>query len=168
MDALDETTEAGSALGSSQNLSITALPGIPLIEAGDDLIKIIKDGLERCSLVLKRGDILILAQKIISNLNSRNIKVASIKHAHHNFDIDHPETDSYLHRKSGSQEVIISSSKRWAKINELEKQGVKYKYFEMADNNLLNKLYNCLDLYHLFLFFEQFKWYTLNLSLIHI
>ena len=66
-----------------------------------------------------------IAQKIISNLNSRNIKVASIKHAHHNFDIDHPETDSYLHRKSGSQEVIISSSKRWAKIYELQNRQEK-------------------------------------------
>ena len=66
-----------------------------------------------------------IAQKIISNLNSRNIKVASIKHAHHNFDIDHPETDSYLHRKSGSQEVIISSSKRWAKISELQNRQEK-------------------------------------------
>jgi len=66
-----------------------------------------------------------IAQKIISNLNSRNIKVASIKHAHHNFDIDHPETDSYLHRKSGSQQVIISSSKRWAKISELQNRQEK-------------------------------------------
>ena len=65
MDALEKTTEAGSALRASQNLTITALPGIPLIEAGDDLAKIIKDGLERCSLVLKRGDIIILAQKIM-------------------------------------------------------------------------------------------------------
>tara|TARA_B100001540_G_C15787879_1_gene634074 strand:+ start:27 stop:524 length:498 start_codon:yes stop_codon:yes gene_type:complete len=66
-----------------------------------------------------------IAQKIISNLNSRNVKVASVKHAHHNFDIDHPETDSYLHRKSGSQEVIISSSKRWAKISELQNKQEK-------------------------------------------
>ena len=66
-----------------------------------------------------------IAQKIISNLNSRNVKVASVKHAHHNFDIDHPETDSYLHRKSGSQEVIISSSKRWAKISELQNRQEK-------------------------------------------
>ena len=78
MDALDETTEAGSALRSSQNLSITALPGIPLIEAGDDLIKIIKDGLERCSLVLKRGDILILAQKIISKSEDRHVTLDTV------------------------------------------------------------------------------------------
>lgn len=60
-----------------------------------------------------------LVQQIISKLVLKDFKVATIKHAHHDFDIDHPETDSYLHRKSGSQQVIISSSKRWAKISEL-------------------------------------------------
>ena len=59
------------------------------------------------------------AQKLITFFNSKNLKVASIKHAHHEFNIDKPGTDSYLHRQSGSQEVIVSSSKRWVKINEL-------------------------------------------------
>ena len=58
-------------------------------------------------------------QKIISKLTSLNFKVASIKHAHHEFDIDKPNTDSYLHRQAGSEQIIISSSKRWVKINEL-------------------------------------------------
>ena len=60
-----------------------------------------------------------LAQKLISHLTKKNFKVASIKHAHHNFDIDKEGTDSFLHRMSGSKQVIISSSKRWAKISEL-------------------------------------------------
>ena len=59
------------------------------------------------------------AQKLINYFNSKNLKVASIKHAHHEFNIDKPGTDSYLHRQAGSQEVIVSSSKRWVKINEL-------------------------------------------------
>ncbi len=58
-------------------------------------------------------------QKLINYFNSKNLKVASIKHAHHEFNIDKPGTDSYLHRQAGSQEVIVSSSKRWVKINEL-------------------------------------------------
>ena len=49
-----------------------------------------------------------------------NLRVASIKHAHHDFEIDQKGTDSYLHRKAGSEQVIISSSKRWAKIIELK------------------------------------------------
>ena len=68
---------------------------------------------------LKNSGKTFFAQKIISILSSKNIKVASIKHAHHDFEIDYPETDSFLHRQAGSKEVIVSSSKRWAKIIEL-------------------------------------------------
>ena len=56
--------------------------------------------------------------EIIKLLVQKGYKVGSIKHAHHDFDIDKPGTDSFKHRKSGSSEVIISSSKRWAKIIE--------------------------------------------------
>ena len=69
---------------------------------------------------LKNSGKTYFAQKIISTMSYKNIKVASIKHAHHNFDIDIPNSDSYLHRKAGSQQVIISSSKRWAKISEIQ------------------------------------------------
>ncbi len=60
------------------------------------------------------------AQEIIKKLCKKGFLVSSIKHAHHDFDIDKPTTDSFLHRKAGSQQVIISSSKRWVKITELE------------------------------------------------
>ena len=58
------------------------------------------------------------ATLIIKLLVERGYKVGSIKHAHHDFDIDKPGTDSFKHRKAGSNQVIISSSKRWAKITE--------------------------------------------------
>ena len=57
------------------------------------------------------------ARKLISYFANQKFNVASIKHAHHNFDIDKPNTDSFLHRHAGSQQVIISSSKRLAKIS---------------------------------------------------
>ena len=59
------------------------------------------------------------ASKIINKLKIKNYRIASIKHAHHEFDIDHKETDSYIHREAGSSQVIVSSSKRWVKITEL-------------------------------------------------
>lgn len=43
--------------------------------------------------------------------------------------------------------VLLSGTRRNYVINELNKLNIDYKYFEMADNELLNKLYNCLDLY---------------------
>ena len=66
-----------------------------------------------------------LMKEIIKYLVSKNFVVGTIKHAHHNFDIDKPDTDSYLHRQAGSQQVIISSSKRWAKIVELKDKSEK-------------------------------------------
>jgi len=62
-----------------------------------------------------------LMQGLIKYFSKKNFKVGTIKHAHHNFDIDKDGTDSFLHRKSGAQEIIISSSKRWAKIDERNK-----------------------------------------------
>jgi molybdopterin-guanine dinucleotide biosynthesis adapter protein len=59
-----------------------------------------------------------LVTEIIKLLVVKNYRVGSIKHAHHDFNIDKPGTDSFKHRESGSSQVIISSSKRWAKINE--------------------------------------------------
>mgnify|MGYP001970735325 CR=1 FL=1 len=58
------------------------------------------------------------ATEIIKLLVSKGYKVGSIKHAHHDFDIDQTGTDSFKHREAGSKQVIISSSKRWAKIFE--------------------------------------------------
>ena len=74
------------------------------------------------------------ASQIINKLKTKNYKVASIKHAHHEFDIDHKNTDSYIHREAGSSQVIISSSKRWVKITELNNS------IEKSLNDLLNEL----------------------------
>ena len=44
-------------------------------------------------------------------------------------------------------EVLLSGRKRRFLINELEKNKIPYKYFEMASQSEINELYNCLDLY---------------------
>ena len=68
------------------------------------------------------------AQKLIEYFANQKLNVASNKHAHHDFDIDKPGTDSFLHRQAGSQQIIVSSSKRWAKISELNKSKEKTLY----------------------------------------
>ena len=79
-----------------------------------------------CGIVgLKNSGKTFISQKLINYFTKKNFRVASIKHAHHNFDIDQSGTDSFLHRKAGSQQVIISSSKRWAKIEELKDSNEK-------------------------------------------
>ena len=65
------------------------------------------------------------ASLIINLLVKRGYQVGSIKHAHHDFDIDKPGTDSFKHREAGSNQVIISSSKRWAKITENNNENEK-------------------------------------------
>ena len=52
----------------------------------------------------------------------RGFKVATIKHAHHEFDIDRPGKDSWLHREAGASEVIVSSGRRWALVHELRSE----------------------------------------------
>ncbi|MYF45191.1 MAG: molybdopterin-guanine dinucleotide biosynthesis protein B [Rhodobacteraceae bacterium] len=59
-----------------------------------------------------------LVRSLITELTNRNIRVSTLKHAHHDFDIDQPGTDSYKHRKAGAQEVLIVSPRRWALIHE--------------------------------------------------
>ena len=49
------------------------------------------------------------ASHIIKSLVKKGYQVGSIKHAHHDFDIDKPGTDSFKHREAGSSQAIISS-----------------------------------------------------------
>jgi len=60
-----------------------------------------------------------LLTKVIPLLTGRGLRVATIKHAHHAFDVDHPGKDSYEHRKAGASEVIVSSARRWVQIHEV-------------------------------------------------
>jgi molybdopterin-guanine dinucleotide biosynthesis protein B len=60
-----------------------------------------------------------LLADLIPLLVARGVKVSTIKHAHHDFDIDKPGKDSYRHREAGASEVLISSAKRYAILHEL-------------------------------------------------
>lgn len=59
-------------------LTLTSLPGIPLIKSGDDLPLIILDSLDKAELTLQDGDILVLAQKIVSKSEGRLVNLAKI------------------------------------------------------------------------------------------
>ena len=60
-----------------------------------------------------------LLANLIPELVSRGLRVSTIKHAHHRFDVDQPGKDSYLHREAGAVEVMVSSANRWALMHEL-------------------------------------------------
>lgn len=60
-----------------------------------------------------------LLKKLIPLLVGRGMRIATLKHAHHDFDVDVPGKDSHEHRKAGASEVIVCSSRRWAHVLEL-------------------------------------------------
>ncbi len=55
-----------------------------------------------------------LLVKLIPLLKLQGLRVAMIKHAHHDFDIDKPGKDSYELRRAGADQVLVASDKRWA------------------------------------------------------
>lgn len=60
-----------------------------------------------------------MVERLVAELVSRGLRVATVKHAHHDFDIDVPGTDSHRHRTAGAHEVAIVSGRRWAIMHEL-------------------------------------------------
>jgi molybdopterin-guanine dinucleotide biosynthesis protein B len=60
-----------------------------------------------------------LVERLIPALTGRGLKVSTIKHAHHAFDIDQPGKDSWVHRQAGATEVLVASANRFALIHEL-------------------------------------------------
>ncbi|TGR22349.1 MULTISPECIES: molybdopterin-guanine dinucleotide biosynthesis protein B [unclassified Mesorhizobium] len=60
-----------------------------------------------------------LTEKLVAELVLRGWKVSTVKHAHHDFDIDKPGADSFRHRQAGATEVAIVSGNRWALMHEL-------------------------------------------------
>jgi molybdopterin-guanine dinucleotide biosynthesis protein B len=59
-----------------------------------------------------------LLAKLIPALIGRGLTVSTVKHAHHEFDIDQPGKDSWRHRQAGATEVLVSSDRRWALMHE--------------------------------------------------
>jgi molybdopterin-guanine dinucleotide biosynthesis protein B len=61
-----------------------------------------------------------LTTRLITDFARRGLKIATIKHAHHNFQIDDGETDSARHRRAGAAQVAVVSARRWALVRELQ------------------------------------------------
>ena len=59
-----------------------------------------------------------LVANLVPELMGRGLTVSTMKHTHHNFDIDKPGKDSHQHRLAGATEVLLTGSKRWALLHE--------------------------------------------------
>lgn len=60
-----------------------------------------------------------LMERLIKEITARGFTVSTTKHAHHRFDLDQEGKDSYRHRTAGAKQVLLSSSQRWALLDEL-------------------------------------------------
>jgi molybdopterin-guanine dinucleotide biosynthesis protein B len=63
-----------------------------------------------------------LVTRLIAEFGRRGLRVSTVKHAHHDFDIDKPGADSFRHREAGAGEVLIVSNRRWALMHELREE----------------------------------------------
>jgi coenzyme F420-0:L-glutamate ligase/coenzyme F420-1:gamma-L-glutamate ligase len=59
-------------------LRLVALPGIPLVLEGHDIASLILDALVACGETLRDGDVLVIAQKIVSKAEGRVVKLATV------------------------------------------------------------------------------------------
>ncbi len=75
-----------------------------------------------------------LLVKLLPLMKLQGLRVAMIKHTHHDFDIDKPGKDSFELRKAGAGQVLVSSAVRSALITEYEIQ------VEPKLNDLINRL----------------------------
>jgi molybdopterin-guanine dinucleotide biosynthesis adapter protein len=59
-----------------------------------------------------------LVEQLVTRLGAGGARIAVVKHAHHDFDIDRPGKDSWRHRRAGAAEIVVASRRRMAKIRE--------------------------------------------------
>ena len=60
------------------HLSLTALPGIPDVQRGDDVGRLLLDALGRAGFALQDGDVVAVAQKIVSKAEGRMMRLADV------------------------------------------------------------------------------------------
>jgi molybdopterin-guanine dinucleotide biosynthesis protein B len=59
-----------------------------------------------------------LVARVVPLLTGQGLRVSTVKHSSHAFDIDKPGKDSFIHREAGATEVLVTSARRWALVHE--------------------------------------------------
>jgi molybdopterin-guanine dinucleotide biosynthesis adapter protein len=80
-----------------------------------------------------------LVEQLIAVMKARGLRVSVVKHAHHQFDIDHPGKDTFRHRAAGAFEVVVASNQRLALMREFEQPA------ELSVHQLIAELYGGVD-----------------------
>src|SRR4029450_2824324 len=63
----------------SSAIELLAVPGIPRIAKGDDVVALIGEGLARGGIVPRGGDVFVLTQKVVSKAEGRMVDLATVK-----------------------------------------------------------------------------------------
>jgi molybdopterin-guanine dinucleotide biosynthesis adapter protein len=59
-----------------------------------------------------------LMERLVSHIVARGITVSTVKHVHHDVDLDQPGKDTFRHRAAGATEVVLASAHRFAILHE--------------------------------------------------
>ncbi len=59
-----------------------------------------------------------LMERLVADITGRGFTVSTVKHVHHDVDLDQPGKDSHRHRKAGASEVVLASAHRFALMRE--------------------------------------------------
>ena len=59
-----------------------------------------------------------LMERLVAEITGRGFRVSTVKHVHHDVDLDQPGKDSYRHRVAGATEVVLASADRFALMRE--------------------------------------------------
>lgn len=59
---------------------------------------------------------------LLPRLRACGLTVSTLKHAHHDVDLETPGKDTWRHRQAGAHEVILATGRRWALLHELREE----------------------------------------------
>lgn len=60
-----------------------------------------------------------LVERLVRHLTAGGLRVSTVKHAHHEVDLDQPGKDSWRHREAGAHEVVLATARRIVVFHEL-------------------------------------------------
>lgn len=59
-----------------------------------------------------------LMERLVAEICGRGFSVSTVKHVHHDVDLDQPGKDTWRHRAAGAREVVLASASRHAILTE--------------------------------------------------
>jgi coenzyme F420-0:L-glutamate ligase/coenzyme F420-1:gamma-L-glutamate ligase len=89
----------------SEELILRPLRGFPLVSPGDDLASLILSALQACDQLLQSGDVLVLAQKIVSKAEGRSVYLGNVKPSKRALELSH-----LANKDARLVELILSES----------------------------------------------------------